>query len=237
MKKILLLGASGLVAPYIIAGLEKHYLLRLADIKPNQHGRPVEHVDITDYQQVLEAARGLDAILNFTVNRGDPVLSYAVNVRGADHVLRAAVELGIPKVVHTGPELVVPTYHHEFDVEDAPLRGGTGYYSYTKYLSLELCKAYARLHGLQVVAYLFSGLAARPQQPLPGRELPPFTIVWEDLVGACRLGIELDPVPDGYQWFNLHSHQGHGKYLMGKATRILGYRPGTQAEQLYRRPA
>ncbi len=236
-KKILLLGASGLVAPHIIGGLEQHYQLRLADIKPNPDGRPVRQVDVTDYHQVLEAARGMEAILNFTVNRGDPGLSFAVNVQGAHHVLRAAVELGIRKVVHTGPELVVPHYRHEFDIEDAPLRGGTGYYSYTKYMSLELCKAYARIHGLQVIAFLFAGLAPRPKAPLHEQELPPFTIVWEDLVEACRLAVDIEPVPGNYQYFNLHSHKGHGKFLLDKAERILGYRPRTQAGQLYRRPA
>jgi nucleoside-diphosphate-sugar epimerase len=235
MKRVLLLGASGLVGPYIIAGLEQHYELRLADIKANPHGRPVQHVDIADYGQVREAAQGMDAILNFTVNRYDPVHSFAVSVRGAYNVFRAAVELGITKVVHTGPELVAPTYRHEFGIEDAPLRAGTHYYGYTKYMSMELCKAFARLHGLQVICFLFAGLGARPEEPQPGREMPPFTIVWEDLVEACRLAVELESVPDNYQYMNLHSHIGHGKYLLNKAERILGYRPGTQTEALYRR--
>jgi nucleoside-diphosphate-sugar epimerase len=236
MKKVLLLGASGLVAPHIIPGLERHYELRLADVKPHPDGRPVRTVDIAAYDQVLEAARGVEAILNFTVNRGDPRLSFAVNVRGAYHVLRAAVELGIRKVVHTGPQLVVPEYQHEFDIEDPPLRGGTGYYGLTKYLSMELCKAYARVHGLQVVCFLFAGLGDRPAGPVRERDFPPFCIVWEDLVEACRLAVELESVPDNYQWFNLHSYQGHGRYLLGKAARILGYRPLAPVEEFYRRP-
>ena len=60
MKKVLLLGASGLIAPHIIPGLETHYYLKLADVKPHPEGVPVLSVDVTDYSQVLEAARGVD---------------------------------------------------------------------------------------------------------------------------------------------------------------------------------
>ena len=35
MKNVLLLGASGNIAPHIIPGLEQYYNLRLADIKPH----------------------------------------------------------------------------------------------------------------------------------------------------------------------------------------------------------
>jgi nucleoside-diphosphate-sugar epimerase len=235
-KKVLLLGASGLVAPYITEGLSQYYDLRLADIKEHPHGRAVERVDISDYEQVRAACGGMDAILNFTVNRNDSVLSWAVNLRGAHNVFAAAVELGIRKVVHTGPQMVYSDYHQDFGIEDPPLRGTTGYYVITKYLSLELCQAYARHHGLQIICFLFNGLAAKPDGPRQRQDFPPFTVVWEDLVEACRLAVELDPVPDGYQWFNLHSYEGHGKYTQDKAARILGYRPQDRVERFFARP-
>ena len=68
-KKVLVLGASGLIAPNITAYLDPHYDLTLVDIKPHPHGRPVGQVDVTSYEQVFEAARGMDAIMNYTVNR------------------------------------------------------------------------------------------------------------------------------------------------------------------------
>ena len=43
MKRVLLLGASGLIAPHIIPALEKDYDLRLADIKEHPDGRPVRN--------------------------------------------------------------------------------------------------------------------------------------------------------------------------------------------------
>ena len=65
MKNVLLLGASGNIAPHIIPGLERHYNLRLADIRRHPGGKPTMHVDMGDYGQVLEAARGMDAIMNW----------------------------------------------------------------------------------------------------------------------------------------------------------------------------
>ena len=86
VKQVLLLGASGLIAPYLLPGLEPYYDLRLADVKPHPEDQPVTTVDITSYEQVLEAARGMDAIINSTVVRDDPVQSFHVNTRGAWHV-------------------------------------------------------------------------------------------------------------------------------------------------------
>src|SRR5687767_2168963 len=128
MKNVLLLGASGLIAPHIIPGLERHYNLRLADVKPHPEGRPLLTVDVTNYDQVLEAARGVDAIMNYTVNRPDPVLSFEVNTKGAYHVMKAAAELGIKKVLHSGPQLVRSAYDHDFDVDEVPRVPGVGYY-------------------------------------------------------------------------------------------------------------
>lgn len=234
-KKVLFLGASGMIGPHLTPGLEGDYDLRLTDVKPHPDGRDIETVDITVYEQVLAAARGMDAIMNFTVNRGDPDLSFHVSTRGAWHVMRAAAELGIRKVVHSGPEYVRPRYDHDFDIGEGPQAPGTGYYSTTKMLSREICRIYARTYGIQTVCYLFNGLGAPPSRPQVARDFPPFTIVWEDLQQACRLALEIDSVPDDYQEFNLHSYLGQGKFSIEKAQRLLGYEPGRDWTELYRR--
>jgi nucleoside-diphosphate-sugar epimerase len=193
-------------------------------------------VDVTVYEQVLEAARGMDAIANFTVNRPDPVLSFKVNTLGAYHVMRAAAELGIRKVLHTGPELVIGDYRHDFDVGDVPQRPGTGYYGITKHLSMEICKVYARAYGIQTVCFQFNHLGPKPTERLSGQAMPPCMIVWEDLVNACRLGLEIESVPDSFQAFNLHSFLPQGKYSIEKAKRILGYEPLEPVEKFFKRP-
>ena len=143
MKTVLLLGASGNIAPHIIPGLERFYELRLADIKPHPGGKPTQIVDMGVYEDVLEAARGVDAIMNWTVVRDDPVKSFTVSTRGAYHVMRAAHELRIRKVLHTGPELIIKGYQHDHDIGDVPQAPGTGYYFLSKHLAMEICRTYA----------------------------------------------------------------------------------------------
>lgn len=235
MKKVLFLGASGLIGPYLIPGLESHCDLRLADVKPHPDGREILTVDVTDYAQVLDAARGMDVIMNFTVNRQDPVQSFHVNTRGALHVMKAAAELGIQKVIHSGPQLIRTYYDHEFEMADVPRAPGVGYYGLTKMLSYEICRTYARTYGIQTVCFVFNGLGPNPTERDYGKDFPPFTVVWEDLQHACRLALEIESVPDFYQEFNMLSFEGHGKYNVDKARRMLGFEPTQKWEEYFKR--
>jgi nucleoside-diphosphate-sugar epimerase len=235
-RKVLFLGASGLVGPFITPGLESHYDLTPADVKPHPDGKPVDQVDVTDYAQVLEAARGHDAIMNYTVVRHDGDLAFRVNVRGAWNVMRAAAELGIRKVLHSGPEYVRTHYDHDFGIDNPPPSSGTGWYFVTKMLSREICRIFARTYGIVTPCYLFNGLNAAATEPVTGRDFAPFTIVWEDLQHACRLGLEIEALEDNYQEFNLHSHVGQGKFSMERAKRILGYEPTQDWAAFFRRP-
>ena len=236
-RKVLFLGASGLVGPFITPGLEPHYDLTAADVKPHPDGKPVDQVDITEYAQVLEAARGHHAIMNYTVVRNDGDLAFHVNVRGAWNVMRTAAELGIRKVLHSGPEYVRTHYDHDFGIDNPPPSSGTGWYSLTKMLSREICRIFARTYGIVTPCYLFNGLGAAPTAPITGRDFPPFTIVWEDLQHACRLGLEIEALENNYQEFSLHSHLGQGKFSMERAVRILGYEPTQDWSCFFRRPA
>lgn len=234
-KKVLVLGAAGLIAPNITAYLDPHYDLTLADIKPHPHGRPIGRVDVTSYEQVYEAARGMDAIMNYTVNRPDPVLGFKVNTMGAWHVMKAAAAHGIPKVLHSGPQSVRPGYEHDFDIDDAPPIVGTGYYGITKLLGREICRVYARTYQIQTISFVFNGLGPNPTRQEPG-DFPPFTVTWEDLAHACGLALETESVPDYFQEFNLHSYLGHGKFLVDKAQRLLGFTPQREWTAFFRRP-
>ena len=104
-KKVLLLGASGMIAPDLLPGLEDTYDLTLADIAPHPDGKPILHCDVSSREQVRDAAAGMDAIMNFTVVRDHPEQSFHVNMRGALNVMQAAVEHGIKKVIHSRPAI------------------------------------------------------------------------------------------------------------------------------------
>jgi nucleoside-diphosphate-sugar epimerase len=241
-KRVLFLGASGLIGPYLTPGLGD-YELTLADIKDHPEGVPVQRVDVTDYEQVLAAARGHDAVMNYTVVRGDPDLSFHVSVRGAWNVMRAAAELGIGKVLHSGPEYVRPYYDHDFDIDNPPDAPGTGWYSVTKLLSREICRVWARTYGIITPTFLFNLLGEVPAEAPARKDFHPFFIVWPDLQHACRLALDLESLPaterhtaDNYEEFHLHSHEGQGKFSLDRPRRVLGYEPTQDWTELYRRP-
>ena len=236
MKRVLFLGACGLIGPYLTPGLVEHYDLRLADVKPHPEGIDVDHVDVRDYDQVLEAARGCDAIMNFTVVRSDLADGFQVNTIGAWNVMRAAVELGIGKVVHSGPQAVRSWYDTDFDVDDAPAAPGPGIYSLSKWLSAEICRVFSQKHDIQTAYFVFNGLFAAPVAPITEpADTPTFVVVWEDLQHVCRLALEVSSLPDNFQLFNMLSYTGPGKYNTDKAKRLLGFEPTQDWDEFYRR--
>jgi len=235
MKNVLVLGASGNIAPNVTPGLESYYHLHLADIKPHPLGKSIITVDMTSYEQVFEASRGMDAIINFTVLRNDAVQSFEVNTKGAYHMMKAAAEHGIKKVIQPGPQYVRDVYDHDFDIDDPPPMPSGDYYHPTKYLGMEICRIYAREYGIQTICFMFNGLGPKPTAPVTKQDFPPFTVVWEDLQHACRLALEIESVPENFQAFNLLSYLAHGKYQIEKARRILGYAPLERLEDYFKR--
>lgn len=236
-SNVLVLGASGMTAPFVTPGLESTYQLRLADVVPHPDGKETVHVDVTRYDQIVDACSGMDAILNFTVSRWDPVASWKVNLNGAHNVMKAAAACGIRKVIHTGPQQVWSEYTHDFSVEDPPLRPGTSHYMLTKNLGLELCRIHARESRIHTLFMLFNGIVPKPEGPIECQDFHPFTITVDDLQHAIRLALELDEVPDYFQSLNMLSYLEQGKYSIGKARRILGYEPQENVERYYRRPS
>ena len=105
---------------------------------------------------------------------------------GAYNVARAAVEHGITRIVHTGPQLVWSgqnaDYSHDFDVDDdVPARPWSGLYGITKFLGIEVMQVFAERHGLEVVAFLYYSFQSAAQTDgAAGQGLFPYTTAWED---------------------------------------------------------
>ena len=212
--KLVLYGAGGPVAA-AIAELEQHHTLRLTDIRPPEvphprqgtptrpgAGRPAPTPKSTSSSPWTSPARsrcslaeGMDAIVNLSVIRPDPVLSFRVNMMGAYHVMQAAVQHGIKRVVHTGPEVIIGHYWHDFDITvEAPPRPGTGYYLLTKYLGQEVVRSFSETHDLETIALYFH-VFQPADAPEPMRSASPFLVSWEDTGRAFRCAVEAPHAP------------------------------------------
>jgi nucleoside-diphosphate-sugar epimerase len=261
--KVAIFGAGGPVAAAAAAALRDNYTLRLTDLrplgeivaegKPQSPGAPLPEVlspphecqvvDVADYRQVLEAARGMDALINLTVLRHELEPAFHVNLIGAYHVAKAAAELGIRRIIHTGPYHIYlghnADYWWDFDVsEDVPLRPGSDLYAASKFLGGEVMRVFAERHGLEVLTFLFCSF--RPgevRETARGRGRGPFSVSWSDTGQAFLHGLRAPTPPRPYEPFFICAPEPGGKFPPRKAKRLLGWEARDRFERLWDRGA
>jgi len=199
-------------------------------------------VDVSDYAQVLDACRGMDAVINLTVVRPHPELAFTVNMVGAYNVAKAAVECGVKRLIHTGP------FHSWFDhdadcwpdhrvPEDVPIRPGDDLYGVSKFLGGHITQTFAERSGLEVLSFLYCGFRPGKVEPQErGRGLGSFTVSWEDTGEAFLYGLRAPEMPEPYTVFFIAAETPDRKYRVDKAKRLLGWEAKDTFEELYRRP-
>ena len=158
--KVLILGANGMLGPHVVKALEGDHTLRLTDVN-DLEDTPHEYlkVDVSELDQVVYAAEGMDAIVNLSVLRRDRQLAFEVNARGCYNMMTAAVRHGIRRVINTGPHYTIagPAYEQlDYLVNpDIPPHSGTYIYAITKSLGQEICEIFTDNHDIYVMALLF----------------------------------------------------------------------------------
>ena len=109
---VLVLGANGMLGPHVVKELQGKHTLRLSDINDLETEHEYLKVDVSDLDQVVAAAEGMDAIINLSVLRTDRKLAFDVSARGSYNMMRAAVEHDIRPRHQHGP----PLHHHGADL-------------------------------------------------------------------------------------------------------------------------
>ena len=245
---VLLIGAGGYLGPHVARALAPHHHLRITDVRPLPSamkkefaGHELGHLDVTQPEQVLAAARGVEAIVNLSVLRNHPRLSFAVNTLGCLHVMQAAVKWGIRRVINTGPHFTVagPTYER-LDMAigpDVPPHPGLNIYALTKSLGQEICRALTRTHDIWVQDYLFYNFRDAGELK-PGLRGVPFIVSWTDAAEVFRLGLAIDlaRLPSKCEVFFILGDCPQGKFSNEKAKRILGFAPKDNVGVLWQRP-
>lgn len=247
--KLLLIGANGYMGPHVIKKLAPRHRLRITDVKPPPEeirrqfaDHEFQNVDVTSLEQVREAARGVDAIVNLSVVRAHPELAFHVNMRGCYNVMRTAVDLGIRRVINTGPHFTVagPTYEHlDFGISpDVPPHPGTGLYPLTKSLGQEICRIFTQHHDVYVIELLFYILRDLDELKAGAGGIP-FIVAWEDAAEAFRLALEIDlaKLPSKCEVFFILGDVPQGKFLNRKAKDILGFSPRHDVSVLWKKAA
>lgn len=147
-KKILVTGSEGFIGSHLVEKLieqgidVKAFVLYNSfdsrgwlDTLPHPTKGNIETVygDIRDYQSVLKAMKGCDAVLHLAALIAIPYsykapTSYVdVNVKGTLNVMQAAHDLGIKKIVHTSTSEVYGSAQFVPITEEHPLVGQSPY--------------------------------------------------------------------------------------------------------------
>ena len=262
IRRVVVFGAGGPLASAAAPVLASSYSLRLTDLCPladilasgkrQSPGAPLPtilespheciEVDITDYQQVLAACEGMDAIVNCTVIRPESKGAFLVNCVGAYNVMQAAVAQGIRRIVHTGPQMVTQEphtgYSWDFGVDsDVPMRPGTLVYLHSKYMGEQVVRSFAETYRLEVPSLYFNQFLdpATAEATTSKWGVNSFSVSWTDAALAIRRGLEVSSLPRPFEIFLINSDLPHGQFLNDKAKRLLDWKPRDRFQKLWRR--
>jgi nucleoside-diphosphate-sugar epimerase len=251
LRRVVIFGAGGPLGAVLTQELAPHYQLRITDARamdeiirenrPQKLGAPLpvmpeqfaaspygNHesrcVDVRDEAQVFAACASMDAIINCTVVRQDPLDAFRVNTLGAYHMARAAVEHRIRRLVQTGPELIsllgANDYSWDYDIAcDPPPRPGCHLYGHSKYLGQEILRVFAHAHDLEIPNLLFSKFG----NPEIGSGFYPMMVSWRDAARALRAALEVPTLPSPYEEFHVTASLPHGRFRNDKLQQVLGW--------------
>jgi len=233
--KVVIYGANGYMGPHVIKALEGEHKLRLSDIN-DLKGSSHEYVqvDVSNIDQVVDAAKGMDAIVNLSVLRADRQLAFDVNARGCYNVMTAAVTHGINRVINTGPHFTLAGLAYErldYNIgSDIPPQPGTVIYALTKSLGLEICRTFTVDYDVHVMMLLFYKFANLNDPSSFGKDLTPYMVSFRDCGEAFRsaLSVDLERLPSKCETFFMFADIPHQKFNNDKAKRILGWHPKDQ---------
>ena len=242
--KVLILGGDGKLGPWVVRALEERHDLLVTDVLDVDTPHESRALDVADFDQVMAAAEGRDAIVNCAVLRSHRKTAFEVNTIGTYNAVRAAVEHGMDRFINTGPHFTVSgSIYHRFDYglsEELPAHSGTGLYAMSKSAGQEICRIYADNHPIHVLCMLFLNFRA-PEPALGGEggDLNSFSVTLRDAAEAIRLGLEVDvqTLPSRNEVFFITADLPHGKYSNAKARRLLGFEPRDTLEKYWRKPS
>ena len=250
---VLILGANGRLGPWVVQALGNRHRLRITDIADSPAiTHEYRQLDVSNLDAVVDAAEGMDAIVNLSVLRPHRQIAFDVNTRGNYNMRTAAVTHGIRRVINTGPhyQLAGPGYE-DFDFAlnpDMPPQPGTRLYALTKALGQEVVRVFTTRHDIYAQTLLYYNLFD-PGDPTGGRggatrthpagsDLTPFSIAWPDAGDAirCALEVPLERLPTRCETYFVFADLPHDKFTNDKARTQLSWRPRYHLERLWNKP-
>ena len=240
IEKILITGASGYLAQFIIDRLHGEYKLTLTDlVEPDSAFTDTTFIkaDVTNPVEIEAACAGQDAVVHLVAlvrgRSNKPASLFAdVMVKGTWNVAEACVQQGVRKLVNISSISACPPapsakLPYEVD-DDFQFGGGDLYYALAKYLGEQIGAAYHQAHGLDVIHVRPGVIAGDGQNPGPSAPDvvtdPWFVYVDPRDVAQCVVrAIETQTVR--YGSYNAVAGRADSRFSWKQAKDDLGYSP------------
>lgn len=240
LRKVLITGARGKFARFVIAELASTHALVLTDIRDaDDMEGDYRKADLTDFPQTLAAVQGVDTIVHLAITPPPgstppevpgEVCDYAQRLVGVNplttlHILEAARQAGVRRIVYASSLTVHLGERYKLHYSELDLPAPNSVYACTKLFGEHLGEVYARHHGLEFLSLRFG-------QPFPighahdetwrkSRRARSTYVAVEDVARAVRCAVETS-VTSGS--FIIVSASDNPRFDFSAAA-LIGYRP------------
>lgn len=240
IEKVLITGAAGYLAQFIIERLHSKYQLTLTDIvEPNINfdGTTFIKADVTNAYEIEAACAEQDAVVHLVAlvreRHGKPLSLFAdVMVKGTWNVAEACVKQGVQKLVNISSISACPPASGSklpYQVDD-PFQFGAGdlYYALAKHLGEQIGLAYHQAHGLKVIHIrpgVIAGDGLNPGPSAPEVVNDPWFVYVDprDVAQCVERAIETEKIT--YGAYNAVAGRSDSRFDWKQAEKELGYSP------------
>jgi len=239
IEKVLITGAAGYLAGFVIERLRARYELTLTDRvdpRPEHEGLPFIRGDVTFYPDVDRACMAQDAVVHLVAlvrERFDkPPWHFAdVMVKGTWNIAEACVKRGVKRLVNISSIVACgwPLGNDQpYRVGDpSRFTAGDLYYCLAKHLGEQIGQAYHQAHNLSVIHLrpgVIAGDGLNTGPKAPEHWFKPWFVYVDprDVAQAVELALKTD-IP--YGCYNILARRRDALFDWKQAAEELGYRP------------
>lgn len=237
--KILITGATGVIGSKLVPALEGEHELRLLSRRDFPGDSRWRRVDMTDIDQVCDAADWMDMAIHLAIATGregdyeDDAFNRQrmdINVKGTYNLFEAARRHRLKRVIYTSSLTVVWGYPPPQWVDGNAPAKPIGTYALTKYMGEKIAEYYADLHGISALCLRIPKPFDIDDPKLVNSSILPQWIAFPDLIRAYELALTAPDI--GFEIVTLVGESSRRRWDLSRAKKVLGYRPRYRLEDM-----